>query len=241
MFLRHYWVNSGATNGGTPGAFTFTGAQPGDLKLYFFYGRAAGGNETVTWDASFVDVFNSVTAGSGLWAVAQRVHQAGDSDLTPAIANFTSGETILFAGMLMRGAYGAAPIGSYTASLSTWTSSTTLGSIVAPSSATLAPGDAVIVAGARFENVTGITTLTGDNLTWVQPHVASAFNSTSGSDAGGSIQIGYNRTPVNQTITDKSISTTGTTQVGSGRMFTVIHDPASTLDVIGAGMIPYVY
>jgi hypothetical protein len=210
------------TNGGAPGAITANASTAiGDLLVWFHYSRATGGNETVSFPSGWDTVFNSVTANQGLVAVATRIRQSGDGTYQASITNHTSGtsgETVLQFIETFRGADPTTPIVNFTASLSTWASSLTIGSIAAPATATVNPGDAVVVFGGRFENVTGQTTLTGDNLTWAQ---GTRIDTTLGLDAGAVTQIGRNLSGSNQTVTAKSITTTGTAQTGAGRMFII--------------------
>lgn len=230
-----------ATDGSAPGATTVhTSTATGDLLVWLHYGRGTGGNETISWPAGWNEVFNTANATYGHFAMAWRIRESGDTTYTSTVSNYTtgtSGETILQAILTFRGHNATTPIGSHTATASTWASSLTLGSIAAPSSTSLPNGDWVVVAGFRFENVTGQTTLTGDNLTWSA--ITPIPNTTSGSDAGGSIQYGANNSGSTQTITAKSITTTGTTQVGQGRMFVIQAAPLALKDVIGSGIIPW--
>lgn len=208
------------TNGGAPGAITpHASSTTGDLLVFFHYSRATGGDETVTSPSGFTNVFNSVTANQGLVCVATRQYTSGT--FTASITNHTSGtsgETVLEWIETYRGHDSAAPVVNYTASLSTWASSLNIGSIAAPGTATVHDGDMVVVLGGRFENITGQTTLTGDNLTWAQNTLC---DSALGLDAGAVTQRGLNSSGSNQTVTAKTITTTGTAQVGAGRMFTI--------------------
>lgn len=225
-----------ATNGGAPGAITpHASTQDGDLLVFYHYSRATGGNETVSL-SSFTTVFNSVTANNGLVAVMYRIKQAGDSTFTATITNHTSGnsgETVLEWIETYRGFDSSNPIVNYTASLSTWASSLNLGPISAPATATVHDGDMVIVFGGRFENITGQTTLSGDNLAWTSQ---TLNNSTLGSDAAAVTQNGLNSSGSNQTVTAKTITTTGTTQAGAGRMFIIEKTPPTT--TLGDGTNP---
>jgi ribosome-associated protein YbcJ (S4-like RNA binding protein) len=221
-----------ATNGGAPGAITaHANTLENDLLICFHYSRATGGNETVAAPVGggWTQIFNSVTANNGLVAVFWKIRSALDTTYTFTITNHTtgnSGETVLQHIETWRGYDAATPIGSFTAALSTWASSLNLGAISAPSSTTLSPGSAVVVFGGRFENITAQTTLTGDNLTWSQ----SVQNNTNlGSDAGAVTQKGFNNTGSNQTITSKTITTTGTAQAGAGRMFIINVEPTQNL------------
>lgn len=209
-----------ATNGGAPGAITpHASSATDDLLVFFHYSRATGGNETVTPPSGFTTAFNSVTANQGLVCVAYRQYTSGT--FTATITNHTSGtsgETVLEWVETYRGHDSASPIVNFTASLSTWASSLNIGSITAPSTATVNDGDMVVVFGGRFENITGQTVLSGDNLTWAN---RTTNNTNLGSDAGAVTQNGLNSSGSNQTVTAKTITTTGTAQVGAGRMFVI--------------------
>lgn len=210
-----------ATNGGAPGAITPNAStQDGDLLIFYHYSRATGGNETVT-QSSFTFAFNSVTTGKGLVAVGWRIKQAGDTTFTATITNHTSstsGETVLEWIETYRGADATAPIVNYTAALSNWATSLNLGPIAAPATTTINDGDMAVVFGGRFENITAQTLLTGDSLTWA---TRTLNNSALGTDAAAVTQNGLNSSGVDRTITAKTITTTGTTQVGAGRMFVI--------------------
>ena len=221
-----------ATNGGAPGALNIGTAQIGDLLVFYHYGRATGGNETVSL-AGFTNVFDTVTANQGHVAVKYRIKQSSDTTFTATVTNYTSGnsgETILEWIEYYRGFDATTPIVDYTASLSTWASSTNIGSIVAPASATVLDGEMAVVFGGRFENVTGQTTLSGDNLTWT---ARTLNNSSLGSDAGAVTQNGLNSSGSNQTITAKTITTTGTAQAGAGRMFIIKKAPEISVAATG--------
>jgi hypothetical protein len=221
-----------ATNGTAPGAITpHASTVNGNLLLWFHYSRATGGNETVVFPAGWNQVFNSVTANNGLVAMAWRNRTAGDTTYTATVTNHTtgtSGETILEWIETYSGHDPVNPIVNFTASLSTWASSTTLGSIVAPASPTVHPGDMAVVFAGRFENISAQTTLTGDNLTWAQ---GTRNDTTQGTDAGAVTQRGLNSSGSNQTLTAKSITTTGTAQAGAGRMFII--EVAGTSPITG--------
>jgi hypothetical protein len=222
-----------ATNGGAPGAITpNAGTQDGDLLVFYHYSRATGGNETVA-QASFTFAFNSVTANQGLVAVGWRIKQAGDTTFTATITNHTSstsGETVLEWIETYRGADSVAPITKYTAALSTWTTSLNIGPISAPATATVDDGDMSVVFGGRFENISAQTVLTGNSLTWANRVLN---NSTLGTDAAAVTQNGLNSSGSTQNITAKTITTTGTTQVGAGRMF-IIEKAAAAPPTISA-------
>lgn len=210
------------TNGGAPTAITpHASTQDGDLLVFYHYSRATGGNETVA-QSSFNFVFNSVTANYGLVAVGWRIKQSGDTTFTATITNHTSGttgETVIEWIETYRGFNATNPIVNYTAALSTWASSATVfGPISAPATATVHNDDMVVVFGRRFENVTGQTVLSGDNLTWATRTTA---NTNLGSDAGAVTQNGLNSSGSNQTVTAKTITTTGMTGAGAGRMFII--------------------
>lgn len=214
------------TNGGAPGAITPNASTAnGDLLVFYHYSRATGGNETVTLPAGFTSVFNSVTANQGLVAVGWRIRQAGDTTYTATVTNHTasgSGETILEWIETFRGTDTVSPIIDYTASLSTWTSSLNIGPISAPGTATVRDGDMVVVFGGRFENTTAQTVLTGNSLTWT---TRTRNDTTQGSDASAVAQTGLNASGINQTVTAKTITTTGTAQAGAGRMFIIRKTP----------------
>lgn len=219
-----------ATNGGDPTAITpHASSTTGDLLVFHHYGRAAGNDETVTI-SGFTNVFDSVTAGSGHVAVKYRIMQAGDTTFDASVTNYTSGnsgETILEWIETYRGFDSADPMPNFTASLSTWASSATVfGPISAPATATVHDGDMVEVFGGRFENVTAQTTLTGDNLTWAG---RTRNDSSLGLDAGAVTQTGLNSSGSNQTITAKTITTTGTAEAGAGRMFIIEKAPPAPI------------
>lgn len=222
------------TNGGVPGAITpHVNTATGDLLLFFHYGRATGGNETVAAPAGqgWTELFQSVTANNGHVAVFWKIRQVGDGTSTFTITNYTSGnsgETILEWIETYRGHDPTTPISHFTATLSTWVTSLTLGSIAAPATATVNDGDMVVVFGGRFENITAQTTLTGDSLTWAQ---RTLNDSALGLDAGAVTQTGLNSTGSNQTVTAKSITSTGTTGAGAGRMFIIEQKAAITADL----------
>jgi hypothetical protein len=230
-----------ATNGAAPGAITpHANTRVGDLMLLYHYSRATGGDETVTAPSggtSWNTIFNTVTANQGLVAVFWKFRPAGETTYTCTVTNHTSGttgEAILEWIETYRFVHSTAPIGSSTASLSTWASSLNIGAISAPADTALPPNHMVIVYGGRFENVATQTLLTGDNLTWTAGFIA---DTTSGSDAGAVTQRGVNLTASSQTITAKTITTTGTTQAGAGRMFVLV--PADLTCLIGgSGIIP---
>lgn len=216
------------TNGGAPGAITPNASTlDGDLLVFYHYSRATGGNETVNLPAGFTPVFNSVTASRGLVAVGWRIKQAGDGTFQANITNHTAGttgETVIEFIQTYRGTDATNPIVNYTASLSNWTSSLNIGPIAAPAIATVNDGDMTVVFGGRFENVTGQTVLAGDSLTWA---VRTTANTTQGTDAGAVVQTGLNSTGASQTVTAKTVTTTGTAQAGAGRMF-IIKKQANT-------------
>ena len=226
--------NEIATNGGAPGAITpHASTATDDLLIFYHYSRATGGNETVTPPTGFTTVFNSVTANQGLVCVAWKIRQSGDTTYTATITNHTtgtSGETVLEWIGTFRGHDPAAPLGSFTSSLSTWSSSLNVGPVSAPSSPSLADRGMVVVFGGRFENITGQTTLTGDSLTWAQGNV---LNTTLGLDAAAVTQFGTNGTGTAQTVTAKTITTTGTAQAGAGRMFFINAEPTGQTVVVG--------
>lgn len=216
-----------ATDGDAPGAITPNASTlDGDLLVFFHYSRAAGGNETVA-QSSFTFPFNSVTTGYGLVAVGWRIKQAGDTTFTATITNHDgSTETVLEWIETYRGFNASNPIVNYTAALSTWASGTNVGPIAAPATATVHDGDMVVVFGGRFENIITQTALSGDNLTWT---AQTRDNSNSGSDAGAVTQNGLNSSGSDQTVTAKTITTTGTVQVGAGRMFILEKTNTTTL------------
>ena len=197
----------------------------GDLLVWLVHIRSIEGTESFAWPAGWTEVFQS-TSTSGTLGMAWRIRQSGDTDYTlGALTNVTSGasgETITMTIMTWRGHNASAPIGSFTAALSTWATSQSFGPIVAPSNTSLPNGDAVVVWGAKSENVTGSTVTSGQNLTWTKiTSAAGEFNTTSGSDAGWCLQIGANASGSAQTLVDKTITATGTTQIGCGRQFVV--------------------
>lgn len=211
-----------ATDGSAPGAITPNASTAnGDLLVFYHYARATGGNETVTLPTGFTTIFNSVTADQGLVAVGWRIKQAGDTTFTASVTNHTTGgngESILEWIETFRGADTVSPITSYTSTLSTWASSLNLGPVLAPPTTTVANGDAVVVFAGRIENITSQTVLSGDNLTWT---TQTLNDTTLGRDAGAVTQMGVNASGSNQTITAKTITTSGSAQAGAGRMFII--------------------
>jgi hypothetical protein len=227
------FVGSGtvvATNGSLPGAvsvFSNTNAET-DLLLWFVYGRADGGDESVAFPAGWNQITGSpfVAAAGGLLAVAWRIRAAGDTTYTlSSVTNFTSatgGETILTWIETWTDFNRTTPVSSVVSSMSTWASSTTLGPVASTGMSTVPNGGAVVVFAGRKENVSTQTTLTGDGLRWGP---GTRGDSTLGADAGAVTQWGENETGSAVTMTSKSITTTGTAQVGGGIMF-VINKPA---------------
>lgn len=218
-----------ATNGSAPGAITPNASTAnGDLLVFYHYSAVTGGNETVTPPAGFTSVFNSVTANRGLVAVGWRIKQAGDTTFTASVTNHSTGgggETIVEWIETFRGTDTTNPIVNFTPSLSTWTSSLNIGPISAPTTATVTDGDMVVVFGGRFNTASGQTVLLGDSLTWA----TQTRNSTgSGANASAVTQTGLNASGVNQTVTAKTISTTGTAAAGGGRMFIIKKVPDVT-------------
>lgn len=218
-----------ATNGSAPGAITPNASTAnGDLLVFYHYSRATVGNETVTLPAGFTSVFNSVTTNQGLVAVGWRIKQASDTTFTATVANHStggSGETIVEWIETFRGTDTTNPIVDFTASLSTWASSTNIGPISAPASATVTDGDMVVVFGGRFNTATSQTVLSGDSLTWA----TRTLNSTgSGANASAVTQTGLNATGLNQTVTAKTIATAGVAAAGAGRMFIIKKTPDTT-------------
>ena len=205
-----------ATNGGQPGAITANAStQVGDLLVFYHFSRVTGGNETVTVPTGFTTVLNTLSVNFGLIAVAYKQRASGDTTYTATITNHTSGtsgETVLEFIETYRGQDSTTPIGNG-ATYSQFPSSLILGEdpdfIVAPTTSTVEPGDMAVVFAGRYENITAQTTLTGDNLTWT---ARTRNDTTAGSDAGCVTQNGLNGTSTNQTITGKSITTTGTAQ-----------------------------
>jgi hypothetical protein len=207
-----------ATNGGAPGAITVNASTSiGDLLVFYHYGRATGGNETVSisnWNL----VYNTVVANNGHVAVYWRIRQSGDTTYTATVTNYTSGasgETILEWIETYRGIDSIYPVYGTDVGVDTWASSLTLGPIF-PSATSLENQDWVVVFAGRFENITAQTTLTGDSLTWT---ARTRNDSTLGSDAGAVTQTGYNNTGSAVAVSEKNVTTTGTTQVGAGTMF----------------------
>lgn len=211
-----------ATNGGAPGAITpHASTAVGDLLVFFHYSNVDSDTETVTPPTGFTSVFNARSNLFGLICVATRIYQSGDTTFTASVTNHTSstsGDTILEWIETYRGIDTANPIVNFTAANSTWASSTSIGSIAAPATATVNDGDMVVVFGGRRDNVTGQTTLTGDNLTWNNNTIG---DTNLGRDAGAVTQRGLNSSGSNQTVTAKTITTTGTAQAGAGRMFII--------------------
>ncbi|MEK7662047.1 MAG: hypothetical protein AAB355_00915 [Patescibacteria group bacterium] len=214
------------TDGTAPGAITpHASTAVGDLLIFYHYSRSPGGNETVTLPVGFTQVFNAVTT-SGLVAIGWRIYQSGDTTYTAqGVTNHatgTTGDTITEFIETYRGMDATNPIVNFTASNSTWASSLNVGPISAPATATVDDGDMVVVFGGRFENITAQTVLTGNSLTWATKTLA---NTNLGTDAGSITQNGLNASGASQTVTAKTITTTGTAQIGSGRMFTIEKEP----------------
>jgi hypothetical protein len=218
------------TDGTAPGAITpHASTANGDLLVFFHYSRAAGGDETVTVPSGFTEIFNSVTAGNGLLTAAYRVKQAGDTTFTATVTNHAtgvSGETIIEYILTLRGQHLTTPAGSFTAAMSTWASSLNIGPVSPPADTALPNEDWVFVFGGRFEEMSGMTLLSGDNLTWDGTSLLASHNG--GADASFAVQIGKNLSGSTQTMTAKTITTTGTAQVGGGRMFVIRADVPST-------------
>lgn len=214
------------TDGSAPGViWPHANSATGDLGIWLVHVRGTGGNESFAWPSGWTEVFQSSTT-SGTMGMAWRIRQAGDTTYTLGtltnVATGTSGETITTTILWFRGFNASTPIGSYTASLSTWTTSVSFGPIVAPSNTSLPNGDAVVIWGGKHDNTTGSTLTSGQNLTWTKVlSNAGEFNTNSGADAGGVIQIGLNGSGSTQTLVDKTITATGTTQIGCGRQFVV--------------------
>ena len=220
------------TNGTAPGAITpHASTALNDLCVFIHWSKSVGGNETVTIPSGFNQVFNAQVTGRGLLAVGWRLRQSGDTTYTAqGVTNHatgTTGDSIVEWIETFRGTHLINPIVQVTAALSNWASSTTLGAIAAPNTATVHPGDMVLVIGGRMENITGQTVLAGDNLTWA---TRTINNTTQGSDCGAVSQTGLNGTGSNQTITAKSITTTGTAAVGSGIMLIIETAPDPIAD-----------
>lgn len=225
------WVVTSAIeeeNGSAPAAITpGTGTANGDLLIWVHYTNADTGTESVTPPTGFTSIFNANSSGFGLIAAAWRIRQSGDTSYTASVANHlsgTSGDAYIEHIITLRGHDPATPVGSVTASNSTWASSLNLGSIAAPASTSVAAGNAVFVFGGRRENVTGQTALTGDSLTWSTSPGTGTTNL--GRDAGTAYQLGVNNTGSAQTATAKTITSTGTAQAGAGRMFIVNAAPS---------------
>lgn len=207
-----------ATNGSAPGAITVNASTSvGDLLIFYHYGRATGGNETLSisnWNL----IYNTVVANNGHVAVYWRIRQSGDTTYTASVTNYTSGtsgETILEWIETYSGVDSINPVYGTNVGVDSWASSLTLGAIL-PSATALENQDWVVVYAGRFENITAQTTLTGDSLTWT----ARTRNDTNqGSDAGAVTQTGYNNTGSAVAISEKNITTTGTAQAGAGTMF----------------------
>lgn len=233
------------TNGGAPGAITVhTSTATGDLLVWLVHIRSTGGNESFAWPGGWNEVFQSSTT-SGTMGMAWRIRDSGDTTYTLGtltnVTSGTTGETVTTTIMTWRGHNATTPIGSYTTTLSTWASSASFGPIVAPSTTSLPNGDAVVIWGGKHENTTGSTLTSGESLTWSQVLSGGGqFNTNLGADAGGIVQIGLNESGSAQTLVDKTITATGTNQIGCGRQFVVqaAAITATLVDVIGCGIIP---
>ena len=216
------------TNGSAPSAITVhSSTATDDLLVWLVHIRpdAGGGDESFAWPSGWNEVFQSAHA-RGVMGMAWRIRASGDTTYTLGtltnVASGASGETVSTTIMTWRGHNTSTPIGSYTGTLSTWASSQSFGPIVAPSSTSLPNGDAVVVWGGKSDNSTGSTLTSGQSLTWSKVlSAAGEFNTQQGADAAWCLQIGLNESGSAQTMVDKTITATGTTQIGCGRQFVV--------------------
>jgi hypothetical protein len=216
-----------------PGALTpFSLTVTGDLLLWFHYSNVDTGTETVTPPTGFTPIFNALDVGNGLLALAWRIRQAGDTTYTASVTNHatgTSGDSCLEWVETWNDVDMVNPVNDVSAALSAWASSLTLGPISASGLNQVPPGGVVIVYGGRIENITGQTLLTGDGLSWWGPDASQhdiRGDTTTGRDAGAVRQYGINNTESPITLTDKSITTTGTAQAGAGFMV-ILNPPAA--------------
>jgi hypothetical protein len=220
------------TDGGAPGALTpvsFTVA--GDLLLWFHYSNADTGNETVTPPTGFTPIINQISTGFGLMALAWRIRQAGDTTYTATVTNHTTGtggDTIIEWVETYTDVDLTTPVNDVSAALSTWASALPLGPVSASGINPVPVNGVVVVYAGRRENITGQTLLTGDGLSWWGASPDPSFyqvlgNTNLGRDAGAVRQYGVNNTQSPVTLTDKSITTTGTAQAGAG--FVVVLNP----------------
>lgn len=228
--------NAQYTNGGAPVAFpAHSSSQTGDLMVWIVHIRGTGGNEDAAFPAGWTEIFAGSSTSGSLF-VATRVRQGGDGNFTLGtltnVTSGTSGETVTTTILTFRGQHDTTPIAAISAALSTWASSTTLGSVAAPSPATVIDGAMAVVVMFREENVTSAGNPTPtDNLTWNNASDSGNvfFNTSLGLDSGGIIAYGLNATGSSQTLTSKSATSGGTAQVGCGIAFII--DPAPAADV----------
>jgi hypothetical protein len=224
-----------ATNGTQPGAVTpHASTTTDDLVIFFHFNRLMGGpGRSVAAPTGFSTAINDVSQTHGILAVFWKIREAGDSTYqatTTGHLTGNSGESILHWCETWRGTDLTNPIKSIASAASTWASSLNIGAIAAPPDPSSDFAEYVCVFGGRSENITAQTTLTGNGHTWNQNTRA---DTTLGADAGAVTQRGVSDGGGTQTLTAKTITTTGTAQVGKGVMFT-IQAPAAGTPVAGS-------
>jgi len=223
------------TNGGAPTALTPAALTVvGDLLLWFHYTNADTGTETVTPPTGFTPIFNAISTGFGLLALAWKIRAVSETTYTASVTNHTSsttGDTIIEWVETWNDVDLTTPVNDVSGALSTWASSLTMGPVSASGLNQVPPNGVVIVYAGRRENITAETLLTGDGLSWWGTAADATFHqilgdTALGRDAGALRQYGVNNTQSPVTLTDKSITTTGTAQAGAGVMLVLNPPPA---------------
>lgn len=211
------------TDGSAPGAITpHASTQTGDLLVWFHHTSSTATGRSATRPTGFTSILSQTTASTdGFLAVAYKVRAAGETTYTATITGHTAGTTGDPVGEWIetwRGQDTTTPIGSVSAQPLNGSNSVNFLNIGAPAVTSLPDGDVVVAFAGKTENTTGQTTLTGDSLTWT---ARDLHNTTLGNDGSAVTQSGLNASGVAQTITNKSISATGTTGTGRGLMFVI--------------------
>jgi len=215
-----------ATNGGAPTAITpHASTAVGDLMVWYSYNRITTvGSQFITFPTGWLVVRRHRDA-NGLITMAVKFRKTGETTYTSTaagLASGNSGDSLLQWIETFSGALGVQWIGS---GGTTWASSLNYGPIAAVASASIPVGGIYVVFGGRMENVTAQTLLTGDGLTW---SLGVTADTTLGSDASAVTQRGLNGTAAAVSPTSKTITSTGTAQVGKGLSFVVMPLPANT-------------
>lgn len=211
-----------ATNGSAPGAVTPNAStSPGDLMIFYHSGKVSGvANKNFSLSGWNLVVQSQISTILHM-TVYYRIREVGDTSYTATVSGYTSGnngESIVEWIETFRNHDATNPIGSFTSPITNFTSGLNVGPIQPPSDPTLFNENMVVVFGGRIENITGQTLLTGDNLTW---NLGTRADTTLGSDTGAVTQMGVNGTGITQTVTQKTITTTGTAGYGQGQMFII--------------------